>query len=166
VRGTAVHGTAVRGTPVRATAVRATAARRTGHKAQRRGLGVAAGLALLLLTLAACGSPGTAASPTASSPATSATSAKSVGGYLGCLLRHAGGGPGSARQACASLRPADLAAELQKFESCLKAHGVAVPALPAQGRRAALVQFVTGLHAGSRTQRSALTSCSPAGISG
>jgi predicted small lipoprotein YifL len=130
----------------------------------RRRLAAATCLAFLLLMLAACGSSGPATSPAPASPP--AHSAASAGGYLGCLLRHEGGSPGSARQACASLRPANLAAVLLTFESCLKAHGVSVPAPPAQGRRAALLQFVAGLRAGSRAQRSALTSCIPSGISG
>ncbi|MBO0808535.1 MAG: hypothetical protein J2P32_09575 [Actinobacteria bacterium] len=132
-------------------------------KALRRGVGVAAGLALLVLTpmLAACGSSGPAA------PAASASRpASSAGAYLNCLLQHRGGSPGSARQACAALRPADLAADLLAFENCLKAHDVSMPSLPAQGRRAALLQFVGRLRAGGPAQRSALTSCLPSGISG
>jgi hypothetical protein len=70
------------------------------------------------------------------------------------------------RQAIASLRPADLGAVLQTFENCLTAHGVTVPSPPAQGRRAALEQFVAGLRTGSPAQRSALASCSPSGIPG
>lgn len=132
-------------------------------KALRRGAGMAAGLALLVLTptLAACGSSGPA------TPAVSASRpASSAGAYLNCLLQHRGGSPGSARQACVSLRPADLAADLLAFANCLKAHGVTMPSLPAQGRRAALLQFVEGLRAGGPAQRSALTSCLPSGISG
>lgn len=137
---------------------------RTG-KRLRRGVGAAAGLALLVLTLAmtvtACGSSGPAASPApASRPAGSA------GAYLGCLLQHRGDSPGSAGRACAALRPADLAAELLAFENCLKARSVTVPPLPAHGRRAALLQFVASLRTGSPAQRSALASCSPPGIPG
>jgi predicted small lipoprotein YifL len=133
--------------------------RGTGSRAFRRGM--AGVLALLTLTLAACGSSGPAPPPASASP-----SATSAGAYLGCLLQHRGGGPGSAGKACASLHPGDLAAVLLTFENCLKAHGVTVPSLPAQGRRAALVQFVGGLRTGSAAQRSALRSCSPSGFPG
>jgi hypothetical protein len=133
----------------------------TGRKTIRPAVSVAAGLVVLLLTLAACGSSGPAARSASASPP-----ASSAGRYLGCLLQHRGGGPGSAQNACASLRPANLGAVLATFGNCLKAHGVTVPPTPAQGRRAALVRFVAGLRTGSPAQRSALTSCSPSGIPG
>jgi hypothetical protein len=137
--------------------------RRAGSAAVHRVTGLAAGLALLL-TLAACGSSPPTASPASASPAS--PSASPAGAYLGCLLQHRGGGQGSARKACASLRPADLGAVLQTFESCMKQHGVTVPSLPAQGRRAALLRFVSELRTGSRADRSALASCNPSGITG
>jgi hypothetical protein len=135
-------------------------------------VGAAAGLALLVLTLAvtvaACGSSGPATpSASASRPVGPASRpAASAGAYLSCLLQHRGGSPGSAGQACASLRPAGLAAELVAFENCLKARSVTVPPLPAHGRRAALLRFVASLRTGSSAQRSALASCSPSGIPG
>ncbi|HEX4063473.1 MAG TPA: hypothetical protein VHY58_20860 [Streptosporangiaceae bacterium] len=118
-------------------------------------------LTLLVLTLAACGSSGSGQAPGAATP-----SANSAGAYLNCLLQHRGGGPGSARTACAPVRPADLAAVLLTFENCLKAHGVSVPPPPAQGRRAALLQFVGGLQDGSPSQRSALAACKPSRFPG
>jgi hypothetical protein len=154
-------GTAPR--PACGTALRpacGTALRRGSGGTQRRGICLAAGLALQL-TLAACGSPGTATSPAPATPGGS-----SAGAYLSCLLQHRGGGPGSARQACASVRPADLAAELLTFGNCLTAHGVTVPSLPAQGRRAALLRFLATLRTGSAAQRSALASCSPSRVRG
>jgi predicted small lipoprotein YifL len=138
-------------------------------------MGRAAGLALLplaltltlTLTLTACGSSGPSSTSASASPlASSQSSQSSAGAYIGCLLQHNGGGPGSAQQACASLRPADLGAVLRAFENCLKKHGVTMPSLPAQGIRAALVRFVGELDTGSAAQRSALRSCAPSGISG
>lgn len=155
--------------------------RGTGSRGLRRVVAVGAAFGTLALALTACGSSGTAApSASASAPASSA------GAYLNCLLQHRGGGPsgaakggapkggapkgsapkGGAREACASLRPADLAAVVLAFENCLKAHGVTVPSLPARGRRAAIVQFVGGLQRGNQAQRSALAACKPSGFPG
>ena len=152
---------------------------------RRRRLGAGGRWALLPLMLAlaltACGSSRAGQAPEAATP-----SANSAGAYLNCLLQHLGtgpgsagsgsagpgsagpgsAGPGSARTACAPVRPADLAAVLLTFENCLKAHGVTVPSLPGQGRRAALLQFVGGLQEGSSAQRSALAACKPPGFPG
>ena len=154
-----------------ATLARAATRARAGTRARgaaraRAGTVLTASLALAAtLALTACGSPGSGPASGTASP--SANSAKDdAGAYLNCLLQHRGGGAGSARQACGSLRPADLAAALLTFENCLKAHGVTGPALPAHGRRAALVQFVSGLQDGSAAQRSALAACEPPGLSG
>jgi hypothetical protein len=121
-----------------------------------RTLAVGAAVPALLLAVVACG-----ATASASPSAGSSSSPGGANAYLNCLREHgvtgfAGGTSSggtssggtssnstnnSARQACASLRPAGgfggsgggFSAAFGNFESCLSAHGVTLPSPSASG---------------------------------
>ncbi len=123
--------------------------RQSGRIAWRRrwlAPGAAAILPVLLIGLAGCASSGSGrqASP-------------GVAAYLHCLSRHDTGG---ARKACRSLRPRDgLGPALNGVASCLRSHGISVPAAAAGTPATNMLRFLAALQSGSRARQSALTSC-------
>jgi hypothetical protein len=146
--------------------LRAAAASRPG-----RLLAVGAALPALLLAVTACG--GSSGASAATSPSSGSSGGASA--YLNCLREHGvtqggfGSGSGStpsstvtkARQACASLRPADgfggsgtFSAAFQKFESCLSAHGVKIPS-GSSGFRS----IFSELQSGNATVQAAVSAC-------
>jgi hypothetical protein len=147
---------------------------------------LAAGMAIpaVLVAVTACGSTTSAASSSASGSG-SGSGSGSASAYFNCLREHgaAAGGFGSgsgtgnfsaasaARQACASLRPSggfggfsgfsgfgggDFTAALQKFESCVKSHGVTLPSSSSSGGFRALM---TELRSGSSADQAAFNDC-------
>jgi hypothetical protein len=141
---------------------------------------LAAGLAIpaVLIAVTACAS--SAPSSSTGSPSDSATGSASA--YFNCLRQHGVSGFGqssgssssavsAARQACASLRPSGgfggfggsggssaFSADLQKFESCLSAHGVKVPSSSsgAEGFRSLFGE----LRDGTSAEQAAFSACS------
>jgi hypothetical protein len=122
----------------------------------RRILAVGAAVPALVLAVAACGAAASASPAAGSSPDPGSSSGSGgASAYFNCLREHGvtGFGAGNssngsssssttinnARKACASLRPAGFGgsggfgAAFQKFESCLSAHGVALPSPSASG---------------------------------
>jgi hypothetical protein len=153
---------------------------------------VAAGCAALLL-IAGCGQAKSAA---ATAPSSSSSARSSMTAYLTCLRQHGvnvpaarptvrptarptgGFGAGGAtiqkaRQACASLRPADgfgfggrFTAAFQAFRTCMASHGVTIPAArptappspPASGAPRA-GRFLNGLNPNDPKVAAALKAC-------
>jgi hypothetical protein len=129
-----------------------------------RTLAMGAAIPALLLAVAACGGAASAAPAAGNSPnpgsSSGSGSSSGAGAYLNCLRQHgvtgfgrgsssgsssSGSSPSSstiasARQACASLRPAGgfggssgFSAAFAKFEGCLSAHGVTLPSPSTSG---------------------------------
>jgi hypothetical protein len=117
----------------------------------------AAGVAIMLLALVACGSSGV----TPAAPSAQPSASGSVHAYVSCLFQHLGSNGGiGARKACQALRPASgLGPVLRAFAHCLQSHGAVLPSQSPGTSAGDALRYLGQFASGTSSQRAAFGAC-------